>query len=67
MQIGRPDEFFTAQQINRLAGLMAKWRSCRDGGKSLSEVEELELRALVDAELEGVAARCEGRLESKNG
>jgi hypothetical protein len=67
MQLRRPDEFFTAEQINRLADLMAKWRRCRDEGKSLSDAEELQLRALVDAELEGATARAARMLELKNG
>jgi hypothetical protein len=63
MQDRRPDQFFNADQQNRLAELMGRWRSCRDEGKSLSVDEEAELDALVDAELRGAAARAASILD----
>lgn len=58
LQERRPDEFFNAEQQQRLAELMARWRACRNEGTSLSAEEESELDALVDAELRGAAARA---------
>ena len=59
LQSLRPDEFFTASQQARLKELLGKQRSARDGsGAALSTAEQSELEALVDAELEGAAARA---------
>ena len=55
----RPDQFFTAAQQARLTELMAKWRNARDSGGTLDPVEQAELEALVDAELEGSGFRAE--------
>ena len=57
VQDRRPDQFFTLEQQNRLAELMARWRTCRDGRQTLAADEQAELDALVDAELRGAAAR----------
>ena len=62
VQDWRPDEFFTAEQQHRLAELMARWRASRESGTQLSGEEEAELDALVDAELEGAAARSAAML-----
>jgi len=57
IQNRQPDQFFTAEQQARLAELMAKWRTCRNEGKLLLADDEAELDALIDAELQGAAAR----------
>ena len=53
----KPDRFFSAEQIRRLAELMSKWRSARDSGTSLPADEQAELEALIAAELEGMIER----------
>jgi hypothetical protein len=55
----RPDEFFTAEQQERLEELMAKWREARDRGSVLSSTEQAELESLVKAELEGSSNRVD--------
>jgi hypothetical protein len=62
MQDRRPDQFFNAEQKQRLAELMAQWRTCRDEGKLLPANEEVELDSLVDAELRGAGARAAAML-----
>ena len=57
-----PDEFFTADQQQRLRQLMAEWRSARDCGAALSEDQQAELNDLVDAELRASASRAEAIL-----
>lgn len=63
-----PDEFFTAQQCQRLEKLMERWRAARNGATaSLSADEQTELEALVDAEVRAAGARAAvlaGRLAS---
>jgi hypothetical protein len=54
----RPDHFFTAAQQQRLATLMARWRTARDQGGTLPVDEQTELEALVEAELRASAARA---------
>ena len=54
----RPDHFFTAPQQERLAVLMARWRTARDQGATLPTDEHTELEALIDAELQASAARA---------
>jgi hypothetical protein len=53
-----PDEFFTAQQQQRLNGLMARWRAARDAGDSLPAPEQAELDALVDTEVRASGQRA---------
>jgi hypothetical protein len=53
----RPDRFFTADQIQRLGDLMAKWRTARDSGSTLPAEEQAELDALIQAELAGMIER----------
>jgi hypothetical protein len=53
----RPDRFFTVDQQQRLATLTARWRTARDQGVSLPTEEQIELEALVEAELHASAAR----------
>jgi hypothetical protein len=57
VQSHRPDQFFNAEQQQRLAELMARWRSARDGGGSLSPEDQAELDALVDLEVKASAER----------
>lgn len=54
----KPDRFFTAQQQERLATLMARWRAARDTGNALPANEQAELEALVDAELAASGQRA---------
>jgi hypothetical protein len=54
----RPDHFFTDAQQERLAALMARWRTARDQGNTLPVAEQAELDALIDAELRASAARA---------
>ena len=53
----RPDQFFTAAQQEQLAALMARWRTARDQGDTLSVDEQAELEALIEVELRASAAR----------
>ena len=52
-----PDSLFTAAQQQRLAELMARWRTARDAGTSFPPEEQAELDALVQAELRAAAER----------
>ena len=54
----RPDRFFNANQQQRLAELMERWRAARDKGETLPADEQSELTALVEAELRAVAGRA---------
>lgn len=54
----RPDRFFGAAEQQRLAQLMADWRSAQDQSRALPEAEQTELEALVEAELRAAAARA---------
>jgi hypothetical protein len=54
----RPDQFFTAEQQDRLRELMARWRAARDAQTSLPADEQAELDALVEAELRAATARA---------
>jgi hypothetical protein len=53
----RPDEFFSAEQQQRLEELMLHWREARDQGGCLPE-EQAELDNLIDAELAAAARRA---------
>jgi hypothetical protein len=58
----QPDRFFTAEQRQRLADLMARWKETRDSGSSngsLSPEEEQELQELVLREYEAAGERAE--------
>jgi hypothetical protein len=59
-----PDALFTAEQRDRLAALMAKWRTARDGGPSLPPDEQAELDALVEAEVRAAGERAARLLRS---
>ncbi len=54
----RPDEFFTAQQQQRLADLLAQRRTALDEGRQLGPAEAAELEALVETELDGATRRA---------
>jgi hypothetical protein len=58
VQQGGPDCFFTAQQQQRLADLMARWQTARDTGTPLPGTEQAELEALVDAEVRAAGQRA---------
>jgi hypothetical protein len=58
VQQQRPDRFFTAQQQQRLAELMGRWRAARDAGGPWSAADQAELDALVAAELQATATRA---------
>ncbi len=54
----QPDEFFSADQQQRLRQLIDKLHDMEAGIGVLSVDEQVELEELVEAELEGVARRC---------
>lgn len=58
IQSRRPDAFFNAAQIDRLAELIASWRTAQETGVALPETQRRELEALVAAELRASAARA---------
>lgn len=57
VQHGRADEFFSAREQARLEDLMARWRTARDSGKSLTPPEQAELDSLVETELRAASKR----------
>lgn len=57
IQSFRPDQFFTAEQQQRLAELMNLWRSARDQGQDFPFAQQAELDSLVEAELKAAAFR----------
>jgi hypothetical protein len=60
----RPDRFFTVAQQRRLAALMARWRALREQGEALPPDEQMELEALITAELQASAARTAALADS---
>jgi hypothetical protein len=58
VQSQQPDEFFTAEQQERLRGLMARWRAAREASARLTPAEQAELEALVDAEVQAAGKRA---------
>ena len=58
LQNQRPDAFFTAAQQERLAALMARWRTARDHGGTLPADDQTEIETLIEAELKASAARA---------
>lgn len=58
LQTLRPDEFFTANQQQRLGELLLRQRSAREMGTAFTASEQSELQSLVEAELDGAAARA---------
>jgi hypothetical protein len=63
----RPDQFFTAEQQERLKQLMAEWRGARDRGTSLPATEQAELDALVEAEIRAASDRTAAILREVEG
>jgi len=63
----RPDRFFSAQQQQRLEELMTRWRAARDTQHSLSQDEQAELEALVDAELKAATERARTLITNLSG
>jgi uncharacterized FlgJ-related protein len=61
-----PDEFFTAEQQQRLSELMEKLRQAQAGSYKMDAKEREELEALIDAELDGSAQRTEAMLKLLN-
>lgn len=58
VQSQRPDRFFNSGQQQRMAELMARWRTARDRGETLTADEQAELNALVEAEIHAAADRA---------
>ena len=63
VQQNQPDQFFTLAQQRRLAELMAKWRTAREAEQPLPPAEQLELEALIEAEVQGAGRRAEQALQ----
>jgi hypothetical protein len=53
-----PDAFFSAEQRKRLEELMGRWRAARDAGEELAPLDQAELEALINAELQASAKRA---------
>ena len=62
IQNHQPDQFFTAQQQQRLAELMSIWRTATDRGYFLQSEQQLELDNLIEAELYATAERAKSIL-----
>jgi hypothetical protein len=54
-----PDRFFGAEQRQRLTTLMEHWRTARDQESEFNPADQIELDALVEAELRGAELRAE--------
>ncbi len=54
-----PDEFFTAEQQQRLSELMGKLHAAQEQNQELSPEDRSELEKLIEAELEGSGRRAE--------
>jgi hypothetical protein len=59
---GRPDEFFTAEQIASLSELMSKWRTARDSGTTLDSKDREELENLIREEVVASGKRSQAIL-----
>jgi hypothetical protein len=57
LQNQQPDQFFTAEQQQRLTELMSIWRTTQDGGDTLPSEQQSELDALIEAELDATVER----------
>jgi hypothetical protein len=58
----QPDQFFTAQQQQRLTELMSIWRTARDSGDTLPPEQQSELDDLIEAELDATTERSKAIL-----
>jgi hypothetical protein len=60
----RPDQFFTAEQQERLSSLMEHWKGLQSKQEVLPLHQQRELESLVEAELLGSAARAAAMAEA---
>ena len=58
-----PDQFFTAEQQQRLAELMTIWSTARDLGETLPPEQQSELDGLIEAELYATVERSKAVLD----
>jgi hypothetical protein len=58
VQAMTPDTLFTAEQRDRLATLMDRWRTARDAGQQLPAEEQAELNTLVETEVRAAGERA---------
>ncbi len=58
-----PDQFFTAEQQQRLTELMQRWRKALDADEKITENDQRELDALIEAEVAAATRRSERILE----
>ena len=58
LQLFHSDNYFSAEQRERLSALMTRWRAARETGGTLPPAEQAELERLVEEELEGSAERA---------
>jgi hypothetical protein len=66
IQSFRPDWFFSAEQQQRLSGLMNVWRTARDQGQTLPPEQQAELDSLVEAELKAATVRTAALVQQLN-
>src|SRR5262245_14536174 len=52
VQLLQPDDFFPAEQQQRLSELMSRWREARECDSELPPDEQAELESLVEAEID---------------
>jgi hypothetical protein len=62
----QPDQFFTANQQQRLTELMNSWRVVSDRGEELSPEQQAELDDLIEAELYATAERAKSIIAQVN-
>jgi hypothetical protein len=62
----RPDEFFTAPQQQRLRELMDQFQTANAQGIPLDTTRQVELEALVEAELEANIQRSQRLLQQRD-
>ncbi len=58
IQSRKSDRFFNEKQQQRLQELMQRWRTARDNNQSLSEQEQIELKRLVEMEVQASGDRA---------
>jgi hypothetical protein len=58
------DEFFSDAQLQRLAELMARWRTARDAQVPFPTADQAELDALILEELKAATARTAALLKA---
>jgi hypothetical protein len=62
LQTYQPDQFFTAEQQQRLTELMSSSRNAQERGAALSAEQQAELEDLIEAELYATAERAKAIL-----